>query len=189
MTALRIAHLERGCEVIAPEPCLGVWVQGCSIRCEGCSAKELWSIDGGRDVAVAEIVALAAEEGALAVLGGEPVDQVGALFELCAMARDSGLGVTLYTGYERDSVLAGHPWIRDKVDLLLAGPYVASERSEKRPFVGSDNQTVDFLSPRYQSPPGGHSRCEIHLEKDGSIVACGYPDEKLAKMIREGFAR
>ncbi|MDR1119236.1 MAG: radical SAM protein [Bifidobacteriaceae bacterium] len=73
---------------LGPGRRLGLWVQGCSLRCPGCASRDTWLRGGGTTVAVTELAADLAdrvEAGSLTgltVTGGEPLDQAPALKRL-----------------------------------------------------------------------------------------------------------
>lgn len=184
MSTLRVAATAENCEVLAPEPSFGVWVQGCSICCPGCAAAALWDPEGGVVAEAGELARRARAAGSsLALLGGEPLDQAEGAKELCETARAAGLAVTLYTGYARDAAIERHPWILSCVDLLLAGPFMLARRREGLPFVGSDNQTVDYLTSRYERHEPEGAACELRIGADGGITLFGYPGADLVDSI------
>jgi anaerobic ribonucleoside-triphosphate reductase activating protein len=81
-----------------------LWVQGCGKRCPGCFNPEFQQRAGGREVAVEEVLQWIADaqgiEG-VTFSGGEPFDQAEALAAVARGAQARGLGVVVFTGYER----------------------------------------------------------------------------------------
>jgi len=71
------------CDVLGPGHRAVVWVQGCSLHCEGCIAPEMWDKGDGVDVDdfARQLVSSGPIDGVI-VSGGEPSEQaeaVGAL--------------------------------------------------------------------------------------------------------------
>ncbi len=107
------------------------------------------------------------------------MDQPVALKVLLQKVKDMGLSTMVYSGYtleqiqqnkHKNSVLA-------HVDLLVDGPFIESQRTTKRRFIGSANQNLHFLTSRYQK----EDRCfqkpnqfEIHF-KNGELSLSGFP--------------
>ena len=57
MTTLRTAGWVPCTGAEGPHLRFALWVQGCPLACPGCCNPELWPADGGREVAVATLVA------------------------------------------------------------------------------------------------------------------------------------
>ena len=79
-----------------------LWVQGCTLACEGCWNVETWSRRSGQERTVSSLVEdiKANMEGleGITVLGGEPLQQPDAVLSLMQQAKELGLTVMLYTG-------------------------------------------------------------------------------------------
>ncbi|MGK7873198.1 MAG: 4Fe-4S single cluster domain-containing protein [Xenococcaceae cyanobacterium] len=161
-----------------------LWVQGCSIQCQGCGVPWTWDKNGGESV---EVTALAEQivngpivEG-ITFLGGEPFDQATALAELSYQLRDAGLSIMTFTGYVLEILQQStrQDWqsLLSVTDLLVDGPFRNDLLDLSRPWVGSSNQRYHFLSDRYRhleaelnSIP---NRLEVRLQADGHILVNG----------------
>ena len=114
-------------------------------------------------------------------LGGEPLEQPEALLLLVQETKARGLTNMIFSGYPYEEILRkrlGGP-ILEHVDLLVDGPYHELERSNRRRFIGSDNQNLLFLSSAYQPDDSRFHEpniFEIRL-KDGEIFAHGFPNK------------
>lgn len=83
--------------------------------------------------------------------GGEPTDQPEPIGHLAAFAWRLGLSVVVFTGRTLEQ------WRRDprcavllaNCDLVVAGPFVQSLLRRTAPLLGSANQKLHFLTPRY----------------------------------------
>jgi anaerobic ribonucleoside-triphosphate reductase activating protein len=136
---------------------IGIWLQGCSIRCCSCCSRDTWEFAEDRGMDVASLVhwcsdvSVGSGDG-ITISGGEPFDQPGellALLETLGRWRSEGrrrLDILVYTGYSERRVrrdFAGH--LRH-VDALVAGPFRENASGEKS-YCGSDNQRIVVCSP------------------------------------------
>jgi anaerobic ribonucleoside-triphosphate reductase activating protein len=157
MTAIEIAGIAEHTEAEGPGLRFAVWVQGCSIMCPGCCNPQMFSPGRGRTIAVAELAAAIAQAQArhaiegITVLGGEPLEQMHAVAELCASAVARSLGVIVFSGYTFAQALALPGWDRlwPVVDTLVDGRFDAAQRSTDRRVIGSRNQMLVHRTTRY----------------------------------------
>jgi len=128
-----------------------IWFQGCLINCPGCCnpemqpfvAKKLFTLDALLGL-IKQAQADYQIEG-VTFLGGEPTHQVH-LTLLAKGIQEMGLGVILFSGrlkHQLDQKLLRH------VDLLIDGMYIAHLREKDRNMIGSTNQVIHVLTPRY----------------------------------------
>jgi anaerobic ribonucleoside-triphosphate reductase activating protein len=155
-----------------------VWVQGCSLGCPGCFNPQTHSReDVVETVGVAEVMEriLAAGTEGLTVSGGEPLQQAEAVVALLEAARAAGLSTLLFTGLTWEEVqrLPLAPRLLRCVDVMVAGRYVA-ERRVAHGLLGSANQTVHLLSPRYTLEEiAATPEAEAVILPDGRVVFSG----------------
>ncbi len=138
-----VTTLGPGCRV-------GIWFQGCSIRCRGCISMDTWAPDKGTtDVAdlLDAIAPFLVEADGLTVSGGEPFDQPTALLALLDGWRRRHSGdVLVYSGYPLEKLsptLGGMPGL---IDALLCDP-LDIDVPQTLALRGSDNQRLVLLSP------------------------------------------
>ncbi|ANU09681.1 ribonucleoside-triphosphate reductase activating protein [Planococcus antarcticus DSM 14505] len=162
-----------------------LWVQGCSIRCEGCGVPWTWAKENGEKVSVEQLykeIKKSQKENnieGVTFLGGEPFDQPEALGNLAEMVRKLGLSVMTFSGYliedlrkktECQKLLAS-------ADLLIDGPFVQKQLDLSRPWVGSSNQRYHFLTVRYRHLEKKiidiDNKVEVRVSKDGSVSVNG----------------
>lgn len=186
---LRIAHVVERTRAEGPGVRLAIWAQGCSLRCPGCCNPEMLPSTGGRLVPVPAVVAQVLDSTArtgaegISLLGGEPMDQAAGFAAVARAAQHAGLGVLVFTGYglaalrrRRDPSIDA---LLASTDLLVDGPYLAARRSGERRFVGSGNQRLRFLTPRYH----GHADLRADwtqsvsflFEPGGQLTVSGAP--------------
>lgn len=130
---------------------LGIWVQGCTIGCDGCMSRDTWDVHGGRWLDVSEVLdTVASLDGQLdgvTVSGGEPFQQPAAVKELLEglhhwrSTQNRGVDFLCFSGYTARHLSRAHHDLVEMFDLVVAGPYRRSEPSN-RPLCGSDNQSV-----------------------------------------------
>ena len=135
---------------LGPGRRIGLWIQGCSIRCTGCVSRDTWATRPEMRVRVAELVErlgpwLAQADG-VTVSGGEPLDQPDALRCLLTALRDRFAGdLLVYTGHGSEHVFGRHAWIASAADVVISEPYLPSAGAS-RIWRGSDNQRVHLLT-------------------------------------------
>lgn len=125
-----------------------IFTQGCPHGCPGCHNPETHDFSGGylvdTDTLVQQILDNPLITG-VTFSGGEPFCQAQAL---CAIAdRLSGCKhLMAYTGYTLEQLLGlSDHWTRlllERLELLVDGPYIASQRDLSLRFRGSANQRV-----------------------------------------------
>lgn len=80
-----------------------VFMQGCPLRCLYCHNPDTWSMDGGREVSVAELLSEYDRnkdfysKGGITVTGGEPLMQLPFLTELFRKAKEKGIHTCIDT--------------------------------------------------------------------------------------------
>jgi anaerobic ribonucleoside-triphosphate reductase activating protein len=190
-------------QIVAPTSAEGpglraaIWVQGCSIQCKGCFNKHLWPIEGGDLFHVDDLVEKVMEhvndnpeiEG-ITLLGGEPFNQALALSSFAKSVHEIGLSVMVFTGFTHEylidsgNAVNGYLELLSNTDLLVDGPYIASEMDFKRPWVGSKNQRFIFLSDRYnQEDLAQPDRIELRVTDQGVIKVNGWDKQSSTKSL------
>ena len=147
---------------------LGLWVQGCSIGCEGCVSQDTWDASGGWHADVEEVVAWCdARRGqgidGITITGGEPFEQPRALTGLLEaldawrQSLERPFDILCYSGLTLARVGRNHPDILALLDVLIPEPFVAG-RSAPRPLRGSSNQPLVPLTQLGQLRYGDEAR-------------------------------
>ena len=185
MSTIAVSRLHFPVRALGPGKRIGLWLQGCSIRCPGCISADTWRPGTGTVALTTLLERMAAWANAadgLTVSGGEPLDQPDALAELLEGWRTlSNRSVLLFTGYDWS---ASQPWFmahRHLVDGVIAGPFEASV-GQSLALRGSDNQTLHVLSPlgdefrqfeRLRGPDD--RRLDAMFDADGAVWFAGIP--------------
>jgi anaerobic ribonucleoside-triphosphate reductase activating protein len=73
-------------------------------------------------------------------------------------------------------------------DLLIDGPFIATEKDFSRPWVGSSNQQFHFLSKRYRHLEKQLARftngLEIRLMPNGGIFINGMMEKEMLDVLK-----
>lgn len=130
---------------------LGIWTQGCSIRCPGCVSRDTWDTEPRHGIALDELLGgcarWLAEADGVTISGGEPFDQPDALRELLKLFRTRCAGdLLVFSGYANERLFAQHADILALADVLISEPFVA-HAGQTLALRGSDNQRVFLLTP------------------------------------------
>jgi anaerobic ribonucleoside-triphosphate reductase activating protein len=180
VTALvvRVHAIEERSRANGPGARFVVWLQGCTLGCAGCFNPGTHDAAGGKEVAIAHIVAqldgVAGIEG-LTLSGGEPLQQPAASAALLAAARARGLSTLVFSGYTLDEIRAldGGAAVLAALDVLIDGRYVASERVASG-LRGSANQRIHVLSDRYtRAQIEATPVAEVRIAPSGEVVMTG----------------
>jgi anaerobic ribonucleoside-triphosphate reductase activating protein len=166
---------------------VGLWLQGCSIRCPGCLSKDTWEVTSAhrvpKDEVLRQLRQWLPEADGLTVSGGEPLDQPDALrWLLEAVRRDFSGDLLVYSGYSWEHIVSQTPWIQSVADVVISDPY-RPEFGNQRVWRGSDNQHARLLSRLGVERYGGdlddqvwpHERRLDVCVSDGVVWLAGIP--------------
>ncbi len=130
---------------------LGIWFQGCSIKCPGCINEDLQEKDEDSALTQKQAYDLLASyqdksPDGITITGGEPFDQPYGLMQIITMAKSMNLGeVLVYSGYDFNYLKKYFFMILKHIDILISGPFIESLPTKKI-WRGSDNQLIHLLS-------------------------------------------
>lgn len=171
---------------LGPGRRVGIWFQGCSIRCAGCISADTWGA-GRRRTRVDELVRQSgpwlAEADGVTVSGGEPFDQPEALLELLTRLRGRhDLDVLVYSGYPLERLAGFLERADGLIDALVSDPF-DGRQPQTRALRGSDNQRLSLLTPRGRERFAGCERAlgsddkvlDLMFDADGSVWMAGIP--------------
>ena len=182
MPALITGQIEHNCSIYGPHQRTVIWTQGCTLGCKGCWNQDLWPSKGCTAVDVREIVQRAVDAGdeGLTILGGEPLQQPQGTLALIEEAKQQGLGIFLYTGYNLEELDGDALKCFEASDIVVAGRYVEAQRNTHLRWRGSSNQTVEFRTDRYKDFEFIEGNdVQITIGENGSLTILGYPDDAL----------
>jgi anaerobic ribonucleoside-triphosphate reductase activating protein len=155
-----------------------IWVQGCSIRCPGCSNVKTWDPDKGQKYTVEDLIKQinnsTVKLDGVTITGGEPLDQFDAVYDLCSKLFGS-ISVFLTTGYTlKQMIEKNFLKILEVLDIICIGPFEKDKVSQNK-WKGSENQDIVCLTRL-----GEKQSCmpviskEIHIGKNGDSVITGF---------------
>ena len=142
---IRIYGLVNDSIVDGPGFRLAVFTQGCPHNCEGCHNPESHSFDGGKIMTTDEIIKKMQDNillDGITLTGGDPFCQPEACTVLAKAAHESGLNVWAYSGWTYEELAANNDTLAllKNVDVLVDGPFILSQRTLEKRFMGSKNQ-------------------------------------------------
>lgn len=147
---LRLNRIAYPVTVTGPGRRLGIWVQGCYLRCFGCGFRDSWDPDGGEEFDVAQLAAELAqviinhELSGINLSGGEPTEQAQPLTQLLRIVLatvDFPPDVLLFTGLSAAAAERRAPSLWNLADAVVAGPYRADQATQT-PLIASANQQL-----------------------------------------------
>ena len=138
-----------------------IWVQGCTIGCRGCYSASTHPHEASslhRPSEIAEWLQSIPNIEGVTFSGGEPFEQAAAVLETINSIREnmgSDFSVFVYTGYEIEFLRKSNDKnvhdLLNAIDILSAGPFDYKLRDETLLWRGSSNQSLHFLSNRYNA--------------------------------------
>jgi anaerobic ribonucleoside-triphosphate reductase activating protein len=91
----------------------------------------------------------------ITLLGGEPFAHAAGAAELAQQVQAAGLSVMIFSGYTlaelQDQRDADVDRLLAATDILVDGRYERDRPETRRRWIGSANQQVHFLTPRYRA--------------------------------------
>ena len=146
---LELSRLHFPVTTLGPGRRVGVWFQGCSIRCEGCVSADTWGRGRGASTVARVIAALdqwLRQADGVTVSGGEPFDQPDALRAfLMEIRMRTEVDILVYSGYPIERLNHHLSAMDGLIDALMTDPYdvLAPQTLALR---GSDNQRLHCLT-------------------------------------------
>ncbi|MDE5454211.1 4Fe-4S cluster-binding domain-containing protein [Bradyrhizobium sp. CSA112] len=197
MTAnIALSRIHFPVTTLGPGRRIGIWFQGCSIRCPGCISMDTWA--PGRGITTIDEVVNAVTQwlpsaDGITISGGEPFDQPVALLDLLRRLRSLTEADVL--------VFTGHPWTKVRetvdassglIDALVTGPFDVNQ-SQTLALRGSDNQELRFLTAMgherfapFQRPITEVERTlDVMFDDRGDVWFAGIPGRDDFRRLRE----
>ncbi len=187
-TPLSLSRIHFPVSTLGPGKRVGIWFQGCSLRCPGCISADTWS-RGRENTTVAEVLAVCVSFGdaveGITITGGEPSEQplaLAALLQGLSEILPIRPDVLLYSGRTVCELTPLLDRLTGLVDALISEPFVEGE-TQTRPLMGSDNQQLHLLTPlgerrfrQFQRPRNARDDAlDFMADEDGRIWMAGIP--------------
>lgn len=130
---------------LGPGRRLGIWFQGCSLRCEGCISVDTWAT--AKTLIPIEQLMMKLSSylpliDGITISGGEPFDQFEALLAIVVQLRErTKVDILVYTGYGVEDITDQLQQIKPYIDVLISDPFQRHSSQTLR-LRGSDNQRL-----------------------------------------------
>lgn len=129
-----------------------LFTQGCTMGCRGCHNKHTWSLDGGTEMHISEIINNIASSpfiDGVTISGGDPMEQPKEVLELCKRIKrefNNELDIMIYTGRTIEELRAKDckytREILDIADYLVDGKFEEDKQENAKTYTGSSNQRI-----------------------------------------------
>lgn len=193
-----VSRLHFPVTTLGPGRRVGLWLQGCSIRCPGCISVDTWEPRVGLvplEDLLDRLGGMAANADGLTVSGGEPMDQPEILAVVLQRWREISDSSTLvFTGREYEEVsrwLVENP---ELVDAMITGPF-RSDLPQTLALRGSDNQRLHVLTARgeefldFERPAtAADLRLDVMFDAAGDAWLAGIPARGDLRRLRRALA-
>jgi anaerobic ribonucleoside-triphosphate reductase activating protein len=195
MTAIGISRLHFPVTALGPGRRVGIWFQGCTIRCRGCISADTWALSRSRtsvDQLIRTIAPWLDSAGGATITGGEPFDQSTALVELLHALRERFAGdILVYSGYRFEELASHLAETNGLIDVLISDPFDHTA-PQILPLRGSDNQRLHLLTARgaqlyaeYDRPQTGlPNTLDVMFDDDGTFWIAGIPRQHDLSRLR-----
>lgn len=183
---LAVSRLHFPVTTLGPGRRVGVWFQGCNIRCPGCVSADTWGFEKGQTTVAKTLEVITAwlpQADGLTISGGEPFDQADALVALLAgLPLRPDQDILVYSGYPVEALSNTLDRCEGRIDALISDPFIADAPQTLR-LRGSDNQRLHLLTERgrrlfssYQTTAGtADRRLDVMFDDDGTVWLAGVP--------------
>lgn len=134
---------------LGPGRRLGIWFQGCSLRCEGCISVDTWAT-AKTLIPIEQLMRTLSSYlpliDGITISGGEPFDQFEALLAIVVQLRKkTKVDILVYTGYGVEDITEQLLQIKPYIDVLISDPF-QRQSSQTLRLRGSDNQRLHCFS-------------------------------------------
>lgn len=193
---LRLSRVHFPVTTLGPGRRLGIWFQGCSIKCPGCISADTWSTNRGHTTLehlLAEISLFLPGAEGVTISGGEPFEQPDALVALLrALRQRTGADTLVYSGYSIESLAQTLAKASGLIDALITDPFELHS-AHSRPLRGSDNQRMHLLTAlgrerfsQYERPlTKADKSLDVMFDEDGSVWLAGIPSRGDFQRLRD----
>ncbi|MFM7667068.1 MAG: 4Fe-4S single cluster domain-containing protein [Bacteroidota bacterium] len=171
---------------------IGIWVQGCTLACDGCINEMIWTKKKGKAVAIYDLYqyidSISEDFDGITISGGEPFQQYEQLIAFSYLIKTrTKLNIHCFTGYEIKELedLFPDKLFLQYIDSLVDGRYLKELHSNNN-LVGSSNQKTYRIKngkAKLSTRQKGINKWSLSVTKDGTIYMAGIPKEKEIETI------
>lgn len=170
--------------VLGPGRRIGIWLQGCSIRCPDCVSQDTWARDPEREMDVAALLAWCRRVAGggfdgVTISGGEPFDQPKALAALLQglhrwrRSLPVPFDILCYSGYPLATLRRKHAAILALLDAVIPEPYVDGlplahvwRGSANQPLLPLSALGEERYAPHIEAPAQDGKRMQVAADGD-----------------------
>lgn len=187
--------------MLGPGNRVGIWFDGCSHACKGCSNPELWEFQEKYSTSIDMVIKLlnTIKESQVidgfTVTGGDPFEQPEDLRQLLKYVKTVSEDILVYTGYDYSYLQKNYSNILELITVLIDGMYI-EEKNDNSFLKGSSNQNIIILDESYRNKyeqylTDGVNEIQNFTAKDGVISVgihrAGYEEELDTKITKMGL--
>lgn len=193
---IRLSRLHFPVTSLGPGKRIGIWFQGCSIRCPGCISADTWARTGGESTlerVLEQVRTWLPHADGFTISGGEPFDQPDVLVALVRALHEMSTGdILAYSGHPIEALSGTLAKVNGAIDALITDPFEI-DTPHTRPLRGSDNQRLHLLTDRgralyshYERDLNGSDKSlDVMFDEDGSIWFAGIPNRNDFQRLRD----
>lgn len=185
MSRLGLSRVHFPVTTLGPGKRLGIWFQGCSLKCPGCISADTWS--KAKQFIEIEAFVESLDEwimqaDGITISGGEPFDQPQALLTLVRVLKQkTAADILVYTGYSMSQIIDYVAAAAPNIDVLISEPF-QYQMAQTLSLRGSDNQIMHLMTPlgeaRFKAYNGirkPEKTLDIMFDDDGLVWMAGIP--------------
>ncbi|MEY0973367.1 4Fe-4S single cluster domain-containing protein [Providencia huaxiensis] len=187
MVNISISRIHFPITALGPGKRIGIWFQGCSLRCKGCLSPDTWQVKDN-NITVEQLLEQITEWLPLAdgitISGGEPFEQPEALFALVSGIKQlTDADILVYSGYQWDDIEKHVSQMAPCIDALISEPFKV-DLPQTQMLKGSDNQQLHMLTPlgkvrfmAYQRSTTPEDKVlDLAFDETGRLFLAGVPE-------------
>jgi anaerobic ribonucleoside-triphosphate reductase activating protein len=199
-TEIAISRIHFPVTKLGPGRRVGIWMQGCSIRCPGCISVDTWARGHGRTSVMEVLEAIApwiSIADGFTISGGEPFDQPDALTALLTDIRKlSAADILVFTGHPLEAIGPQLSSMDGLIDALIADPFDETA-PQTLALRGSDNQRLVLFTALGRARFANYERradagdraVDVMFDDNGEVWLAGIPARddfrRLQHLLRE----
>jgi len=166
---------------------IGVWTQGCDLKCSGCMSKHTWDFEGGKRVYFKELFEelKGFNSNKITISGGEPFEQKYFLEFLKELKKSGFDDIFVYSGFEKEYIETNFSKHLEYIDALVCGRFIQGKESEFL-YKGSDNQELLILNKKLSAKYMEYKNLkkDKRLQKVNNYII-GIPYQKDLEKLKE----
>ena len=199
-TSINISRVHFPVTTLGPGNRIGIWFQGCSIRCPGCISVDTWDSKNSGLIGFADLLSQIniwmKDADGVTISGGEPFDQPeGLLAILNGLVLEAHQDVLVYSGYPFEKINTTAASKCGRIDALISDPFDIT-KPQNLALRGSDNQRLHLLTELGRKKFISYDRLrkqsdlslDVMFDTDGSVWLAGIPKrgdlQKLQELLR-----